>query len=187
MANIDAPNGLSAVRHYTGAETRTNSYKIASGLAENIGFGAAVKSTGTNKRVQLAGVGDTIRGVFQGVQYRDTLGNIQFAKNWVSGTATLNSEDAEALVYDDPNILFSIQASGAFEGANIGLNADLTAGTATSTGLSTAEVDSTTFTTATAQVKVIDYVRDDVNEVTTNARLLVLINEHELRSPTAGV
>lgn len=187
MANIDSPNGLDAERHYGGAEVRTSEYRIASGLAENIGLGAAVKSTGTNKRISLAAPGDTLRGVFAGVHYIDTNGEPQFSKNWISGTLTLNGADAKALVYDDPMILFRVQASDAFAETNIGLNADLTTGTASSTGISTAEVDSTTFTTAAAQVKVIDYVRDDVNEVTTHAKLLVLINEHELKASTAGV
>lgn len=186
MANVDAPSGLIADRHLLGSEVRTNNYAIASGLAENIGLNAAVKSTGTGKRVSLAAAGDTLRGVFAGCQYQDVSGNVVFSKNWVSGTVTLNSADATALVYDDPWILFQTQASGAFTAADIGLNADLTTGAA-SNGVSTAEVDSTTFTTAAAQVKVYDYVRDDSNEVTTNAKLLVLLNEHEIKAQTAGV
>lgn len=187
MANVDAPNGLEAVRSYLGGEVQTRQYYIASGLAENIGFNAPVKSTGTGKRIQLATPGDTLQGVFAGVNYTDVYGTPQFSKNWVSGTLTLNSADAQALVYDNPNILYEVQASGAFSEADIGLNADLTAGTASSTGISTAEVDSTTFTTVTAQVRIVDYLRDGQNEATTNAKLLVLINESVFKAPTVGV
>lgn len=186
MANVDAPSGLKAVRHLQGNEMRTKEYRIESGLAENIGLNATVKSTGTTKRVALAASGDTIRGVFAGVRYTDTNGSVVFAKNWVSGTATLGSAEAIALVYDDPHILYEVQTDGAFAQADIGLNADLTTGAA-SNGISTQEVISTSVTTATAQVKIYDYVRDDVNEVTTNAKVLVLLNEHELNAPTAGV
>jgi len=186
MANIDNPTGLTAVRHLFGNDMRLETYRVASGLAENIGNGAPVKSTGTGKRVQLAAPGDAIRGVFAGVEWVDSTGQPQYAPNWTSGTVTKGSVDAVALIYDDPAILFAVQASAGFAEANVGANADLTANGVNSSGLSTAEVDSATFTTASAQVRIYDYVRDDINEVTTNAKLLVLINEHELKT-TAGV
>lgn len=186
MANTDAPNGFRPVRHYLGAEVQTRKYFIASGLAENIGLNDAVKSTGTNKRVAKAAAGDTLRGVFAGVEYTDTNGSVIFSKNWVSGTNTLDSADAVALVYDDPFVLFEAQASGSFAEANIGLNADIIVAGPTN-GVSESEVDSTTFTTAAAQVKIVDYVRDGRNEATTNAKLLVMINEHEFKGSTAGV
>lgn len=186
MANTDNPNGLRPVRHYLGAEVQTRPYRIASGLAANIGLNDPVKSTGTTKRVTVATAGDTIRGVFAGVQYTDTNGNVIFSKNWVSGTATKDSAEAVALVYDDPWILYEAQTDGAFAETNIGLNADLVFGTPVN-GVSIVEVDNTTYTTAAAQVKIVDYVRDGINEATTNAKLLVLINEHEFKGSTAGV
>lgn len=186
MANINNPNGLFPVRHLFGNDMRTEAYGIASGLTENIGLGAPVKSTGTGKRIQLGAPGDTLRGVFGGVEWIDATGTPQYAPNWTSGTVTKGGVDAVALVYDDPNILFQAQASGAFALANVGANADLTANGVNATGLSTAQVDSGTFTASSAQVRIYDYVRDDINEVGANAKLLVLINEHELKG-TAGV
>jgi len=187
MANVNAPNGLTPVGHLLGGEIRVKKYRIASGLAENIGFGAPVKSTGTTKRIQLAAASDVLRGVFAGVKYTDSNGNTTFSKNWVSGTTTLNSAEAEAYVYDDPWIIYEVQADGTFAEADIGLNADLTTGAASS-GISTAEVDlATKATTAALQVKILDYVRREDNEVGADTKLLVLINEHELKATTAGV
>lgn len=187
MANPDAPNGLRPVRHYLGGEVQTRKYKIASGLAANIALNDPVINTGTNKRVTIAAAGNTLQGVFAGVQYTDTNGNIVFSKNWVSGTDTLDSVDADALVYDDPWIMYEAQVSGAFAEANIGLNADLLIA-APVNGISAVEVDSTTYTTAVAtQVKVVDYVRDGRNEATTNAKVLVLLNEQNFRAPSGGV
>lgn len=186
MANPNSKHGLVPVRHYLGAEIQARPYKIASGLASAIGFGSPVKSTGTTKRVTIASAGDTLIGVFAGVQYVDTNGDIKFSKNWVASTATLNSAEATAYVYDDPWILFECQASLGFANADIGGNADLTAESVSSTGMSTVGVDSATYASTTAQVRIVDYVRDDQNEVGDYAKLLVLINEHELKS-TAGV
>lgn len=186
MANTNVPTGLTPIRHLFGNDMRLERYFVASALAENIGINAPVKSTGTGKRVQLAAPGDTIRGVVAGFEWVDSTGQPQYAPNWTSGTVTKGSVDAVALVYDDPAILFAVQASGAFAETNVGLNADLTANGVNASGMSTVNADSATFTTASAQVRVYDYVRDDINEVTTNAKLLVLINEHELKQ-TAGV
>lgn len=187
MANIDAPSGLIPRRSFVGgAEVQTRPYYIQSGLAANIGLYSPVKPTGTAKRVTLGVPGDTLVGSFAGVTYTDTTGTVVYSKNWVSGTATLNSVDAIALVYDDPQTLFEVQASAAFTSGDIGLNADLTSDVPTG-GVSRAEVDSTTFTTAIAQVKILDVIRDDSNEITANAKLLVQINEHAYRGATAGI
>lgn len=188
MPNANAPFGLQADRNLLGNELRAKEYFIASGLAANIGLNSAVKSTGTNKRITpLTAAGDAIRGVFTGVRYTDTNGLPVFSKNWVAGTVTLNSADAVALIYDDPNILYRCAVSGAFGEANVGKNANLTADGSLN-GMSTAAVDSTTFTTATAtSVKVYDYVRNDINEVGPFAQVYVLLNVSELKSGTPAI
>lgn len=148
MANRNAPFGFKPFKHLMGGTIRASDrYRIASALASNIGHGSRVVETGTsdadgNPRVDLAAVDGPCTGVFIGCSYRDSRGDQQFSRNWVSGTATYNSEPAVALVIDDPNVTYLAQMSLALVAANIGLRADLTAESVNSLGQSTQAVDS---------------------------------------------
>lgn len=185
MPNQDTPNGLKAVRHYGGGEVRTNDYRIASGLAANIFTGDPVKTIGTGKRITVCAATDAAVGVFQGVFYVAADGTPTFARYWATGTVTSATVDAVALVYDDPNILFEIQASDALVAADIGAVANYAAGAgSTLTGISGFELDSASITVATntSTMKIIELVPRDDNAYGANARVHVLINKHELAS-----
>ena len=139
MANRDGPYGFRPHKHLTGGEIRTSRYKIATGLAENIRTGDAVEMTGTGRNIALSAAGnvDTV-GVFAGVQYVNAQGEQKFAKMWTTGMA---GTEIEALVWDDPNILFKAQCDTLAEG-DVGALADLAAGTGSdATGNSGAYVD----------------------------------------------
>jgi len=189
MANTDAPFGLRPVRHYFGGLVRANEYRIEGGLASNIFRGDPVKSTGTTKRIDVAAAGDTMLGVFDGCQYIDTQGNVVYSQFWPTGQTVQTGSEVLAFVYDDPHILFEVQMDGAFAATDIGELTDLVSGSGnTLTGTSAFEADSSEISdTGDIGVKIMDYVRDGSNEVGTNARVLVLINEHELNSSVAGV
>lgn len=183
MANANAPFGFEAVRHYAGGLVRSNFYRIASGLAANIYTGDLVKTTGTTKRVTVCTAGDRNVGVFRGTNYPASDGSIVFDKRWPTGTVTGGTVEAEAMVIDDPLVLFKAQYAGTLAETDIGQQADMLASTAGSatTGISGQQVD----TVGQAGLKVIDYVRDSRNEVGQYAKVLVLINEHE-NGPTAS-
>ena len=189
MANIDAPFGLRPVRHYGGGLVRANEYQIASGYASNIFSGSPVKSVGTNKRIQLGTAGDTLVGVFGGVQMVDATGDIKYLQHWPANQTLKAGSIAKALVYDDPLILFEIQASGAFAAADIGQMANLTAESGdVTTGRSTVEIDSATIAQANdIQVKIIELAPKDDNNFGANAIAHVLINEHEMRAAMTAV
>ena len=51
-----------------------------------------------------------------------------WAKQWVGGTVTLGSVPAEAFVYTDLNIVFSVQLSGAYVAADVQQFSDVVAG-----------------------------------------------------------
>jgi len=190
MANPDAPFGLRPVRHYFGGLVRANEYRIAGGLGADIFRGDPVKSTGTTKQITVAGAGDTLLGVFDGCQYVDTQGNVVYSHYWPSGQTIKAGTEVLAWVYDDPHILFEVQMDGAFAVTDIGNVTDLVDNGSgnTTTGVSTFEADSSEIgDTGDIQVKIVDYVRDGRNEVGTNARVLVLLNEHELKSSVSGV
>jgi hypothetical protein len=59
--------------------------------------------------VNQAGATSTPIGVFYGVYYTATDGTPTFSKVWTADTATQGSADAEALVYNDPGIVYEAQ------------------------------------------------------------------------------
>lgn len=126
MPNLDAPNGLVPVRHLKGGTIRYDGkYTIASALAEDIFLGDPVALVGTGTNIRLAVGGPmspdaAILGVFAGAQYTDPQGEPRWVKQWVSGTTTLGGVDAEAFVYTDPDVIYSIQVAGSITAADIG-------------------------------------------------------------------
>lgn len=184
MANVDQPSGFRPYKHYSGGVIRSNPYKIASGYNTAIYSGDMVKtSPATNRRVAVCAAGDRMIGAFNGVRYIASDGSVVFSRHWTASTATSGSADATCYVFDDPNILFHTQYAGTLAETDIGTQGDMVsthAGSAT-TGQSGQELD----TVGQAGLKLIDYVRDGVNEVGLNAKVLVLINEHE-NGPTAS-
>jgi hypothetical protein len=196
MANINAPSGLRAVRHMMGGVVRANQYAIAPGLASNIFTGDPVKTdqtgvgAGTGKAITVCGATDVAVGVFYGCQYQEADGNIVFRRYWPSGQTTLTNSAITAYVYDDPHILFEIQASGSFAATNVGSEAPylLTTAGSTATGQSGAQLDSGNYTTSgTSNLKIIELANRSDNAYGTNAKVLVLINKHELNAAVAAV
>ena len=192
MANVDAPFGLRPAFHLTGGVIRTREYNMASGLSKNLFTGdVVIRSTTTNRITAFDSQSDSTKivGVFAGCRYTASDGTPVFSPKWVSGTTTLGSGEATALVYDDPFIVYEIQedgAGGAAGVAAIGVSADLvlTAGSST-TGQSAFELDSSDAGTG-LNLFILDYVRRPDNDPTlANAKFLVLLNEHSFRN--AGV
>lgn len=190
MANVNAPMGLRTIRHYMGGLVRLNEYQIASALGSNIFDGDLVKSTGTTKQITVCAAGDRSVGVFRGVRYQETDGNYVFRRYWPSGTTLLTGSTCYALVNDDPHTLFAIQCSAGFAVTDVGSVTDITAATAgsTATGQSGMQADSTLFSASgSAQLKIIELVNSPDNAYGTNAKVAVLINEHELNAAMTAV
>lgn len=150
MPNLDAPNGFVPVRHLNGGTVRyTGGFTIDSAQASNIFLGDAVIAdatpTGDGNNIDVAVAGGELIGIFAGCQYTAANGDVVWAKQWVSGTATLGGAPAEAFVYVDPNIVFSVQVDGTIANTDIGNFADLVAGAGNaSTGVSGFELSATT-------------------------------------------
>ena len=92
-------------------------------------------------------------------------------------------------VADDPNTEFLIQedaVGGALAAADVGLNADLIAGSAsTAYSQSGWQLDtSTKATTNTLQLKILGFAQKVGNEIGANAKVRVKINLHGLNNPT---
>ena len=185
--NADRPFGFIAVRHYFGGLVRASAYSIASGLAQDLFYGDPVKSTGTGKNITIAAAAGRALGVFAGVQYVDSNGDVRWEPKWVSGTVIETGSKVVAWVYDDPGILFEIQADGAVVAADIGATADYVLGAGDAkTGRSRYELDSSDIGTG-ANLKIIELVDRPDNAFGTNAKVHVLINEHELKSDMTAV
>lgn len=193
MANPNQAVGLQPWRHAAGGVIRTNAYAIASALAANIYRGSAVKPSTTTKRIDVCAAGDRVIGVFKGVSYVDANGDSQYRPYWATGQTTKGSADAEAMIFDDPFILFRVQVSGAagLIATDVGNSADvvIAAGSA-ATGNSGDMLDQATLTATVAtggQLRVEELSRETCNAFGQYAKAIVRIAEHYLStSTTAG-
>lgn len=190
MANKDIPQGLQAIRHRNGAPYNGagSLYHVAAAHAGEIAPGDPVTVTGTadtrgipDVDISTAGIANAITGVVIGI----TNGEGAVLQDDSPTLPTLT--EGYLLVEDDPDVVFEAQVSVSIAVTDISSNADLVAGAA-SINRSGWEVDSTTFGAgATKQVKVIRLVRVEDNEIGTNAKIEVMINNHTQAHNTAGV
>ena len=162
MAASAAPYGakpigtLSASGSFTG---KVQHIKIASGFDTLISWGDFVKLVAAGTIEKDAGTTTaTPVGVFMGCSYTDpTTSQPTYAQMW---TADVAASDAVAYVLTDPNVLFQMQGDGAITQAMLGSNFSIvvTAGS-TTIGRSKNAVDqSTSATTNTLPLRIIDFV-----------------------------
>lgn len=187
MANLDAPYGLRPVRHLTGGCVRTNEYTIASGYATSIFTGDPVKLVaGGSLEIAAGAVTDAI-GVFWGCSYVDGSGNQVFSKHWPASTT---ATEIKAMVYDDPDIIFQIQADATgVVAADVGAHADweIVAGS-TSVGRSKTNLDASLAIGATqAGLRVLRIVDDGENVAGAFADVEVQMAQHAFNTVGAGI
>ncbi len=186
MANSDNPNGFTPVRHMSGGTIRANGYLIESGETTAI-FSGDLVTLETDGYIEQADATDVnIVGVFGGVEYTATDGSVVFKNNWVASTATLGSNDVKAYVYDDPSIVYSAQHDGTMTTAMNGSAFDVVvaAGSATS-GRSSMEVDTSSASATSGQLKQVGLINKTGNATGANAEVEVIINEHLLKQVVA--
>jgi hypothetical protein len=198
MANVDRPNGFVPVRHKNGTPyaNQTNLYLVPVGDGTALFVGDLVKAGGTAGTAGLrvdgvdvegmptvtqAAAGDVnIVGVVVGFYPRP---NALETKHRPASTAMI------AMVADDPDLIFEVQedsVGAALAAVDVGENADVIVGSGSATtGLSAMEIDSSTHTAATAQLRIYRLVPRPNNVIGDNARWEVLINEHAFKT-TAG-
>lgn len=192
MANSDNAKGLRPVRYqggaaYTGAANR---YYVPASDGTAIYLGGLVKPAGSADASGVMSVtgnvstGNAVLGVVVGVEP-------------VTAESTIYrvaSTERYVLVADDPNLVFEIQDDsdgGDLAAANVGNTADLTGFTSGSTasGASSIEIDSSTATASgdgTEDVLILGLVQSGDNEIGTNAKWLVRLNNHFMVDAQAG-
>lgn len=184
MANTDNPSGFQPLRHRGGGVIRTSEYKIQSAYATALGTGdAVILSSGYINRA--ADNSATLLGIFAGVRYRASDGSVVFSPYWTASTATLASEDAVALVWDDPMISYRCQSDtdtayvdATHKGGVFDIELDHSASAIT--GQSGMELD--LGDTGTGQFIVLGLIDEPNNAAGVNAKLEVMIKESLLKA-----
>lgn len=184
MANSNAPYGLRPVRHLTGGLVRpSEAFSIASGYGTAMAVGDLVAKSGlgTNIVIGVNGVaGAKAIGVFAGCKYNDTLGNILYRTIWPAGQVTNGAVDAVALVYDDPNIVFRVRASGAVAKTDVGQFADYTIGVPNlALGFSQGKLNSPGIAGVLSNLKIINLLNVVGNDYGNFTEVEVLLSFHE--------
>ena len=184
---VSKPYGLKPInliggQVYAGA---TRQYNIASGDSTSIFYGDIVKLTTdgvvTKDTMTTAASGSTI-GVFMGCSYVNAQGQTIFAQYFPGGTTAPTGTAITAYVVDDPDVCFKVAyvsgttvvdyVSRAVIGSNMTLvqNAGVTA-----TGDSQVAV-TTSATTSTLPIRVVDVVPDTANSSGNFCELVVKFN-----------
>jgi hypothetical protein len=165
---LDAPYGLKPINLIGGApfSGSTRLVKIASGYATDLLVGDVVKLTTDGSVIKDTGTATaTPLGVFLGCQYTNPSTNQPiFTNYWPASTS---ASDAYAVVMDNPDALFKIAiVSSGTTISTVGRTAIGNNGTlvqnagSTATGVSRVALSSTTATTNTLPVRIIDVVPD---------------------------
>ena len=184
MANQDAAFGFRPARHLTGGQVRTEEANIANNYNTAIYTGQVVTAV-TAGGITAAAAGDVQQaGVFGGVFYTDPTTSKPTWKAYYPGSIT--ASDIVANVYADPQIIYEGQHDGTATVANNNhANHDhVGTGGSTINGQSSAEIDSSTYTTtATGTFTQIGTSKDpdnqDLTAANSNAYVVANTGEHK--------
>ena len=160
MSATNAPFGLRPAFHPSGLDrAQALAGGIPSAYSSDILKGQAVlyvAGSGTIEPVNATG--DALSGAFAGVEWTDTTGRRRVSNYWPANTA-YQTGSCVAYFYNDPNIVYEIQADGSVAQTSIGLDANLSNFAAGSnvTGLSQATMAATPLSTgAQGQLQILD-------------------------------
>lgn len=200
MSTVSAPYGLRPVRllggqPYAGAireiKMTTNSATgIFTGDLVSVTSGEPAAATATPTTTRSA---NTPVGVCVGVRYTDVTTKQEYHTQYFpAGGITTGHTNVYIKVCEDPDVVFMVQADGAMDRGDIGLNAALknfSAGS-TTTGLSGVQIDSATEAlTATLAVRIVDVVESGQSTSgDAYTDMLVVFNQgvHALRNSTGA-
>jgi hypothetical protein len=197
MANVDRPNGLRPVKHFTGApyNGQANRYSALATDSSVIMVGDIVQLDSTDSgnataypAVKRLAAGDSSSANAVGVVVGFTIDPTALNTPQYRAASTART----LLVADSPDIVFEINEDadgGALANTSLGLNAAVTttAGS-TTTGSSGMELDaSTAATEATLPLKIVGFSdREDNERGVANAKVLVTLNKHLFRGGQVG-
>lgn len=160
MSATSAPFGLRPAFHPSGLDrAQALAGGIPSAYATDILKGQAVLYVAGSGVIEpVNATGDAVSGAFAGVEWTDTTGRRRVSNYWPANTA-YETGSCVAYFYNDPNIVYEIQAAGSIAQTAIGLDANLSnfAAGSTTTGLSQATLNASVLSTGVqGQVQVLD-------------------------------
>ena len=191
MVNIDRPNGLRPIRTLSGSpwSSSVEEFEVDSSNGTAIFIGDLVKQE-DDGNVAPAGAGGAVIGVCVGVKVNRDIAATEYPGYLPASTA------GTVQVVTAPDCVYEIQedsVGGAMVLTNIGSNGDVAAGAgSTTTGRSSYELDSSDViandaSAATAQLRVIRLSTRQDNEIGTEAKWEVRINEHQRADSNIGL
>ena len=163
MTATAAPFGLRPAMHGSGGVIRPSRRAIDPAYTTALykGTPVLIAADGT-VNVAVANSG-RVDGVFAGCEYTDSTGKRNISNFW---PGTSGCTDIVAWVYDDPNLVFEVQANGTLASTTLaggyGVAASPGSGSA-QTGLSSASLDIATAGTTSKQMIVVDVAAAEDN------------------------
>lgn len=160
MSATNAPFGLRPAFHPSGLDrAQALAGGIPSAYSSDILKGQAVLYVAGSGVIEpVNATGDALSGAFAGVEWTDTTGRRRVSNYWPANTA-YQTGSCVAYFYNDPNIVYEIQADGSVAQTAIGLDANLSNFAAGSnvTGLSQATMAATPLSSgAQGQLQILD-------------------------------
>jgi len=160
MSATNAPFGLRPAFHPSGLDrAQALAGGIPSAYNTDILKGQAVLYVAGSGVIEpVNATGDAVSGAFAGVEFTDTTGRRRVSNYWPANTA-YQTGSCVAYFYNDPNIVYEIQADGSVAQTSIGLDANLSNFAAGSnvTGLSQATLNASILSTGVqGQVQILD-------------------------------
>lgn len=160
MSATSAPFGLRPAFHPSGLDrAQALANGIPSGYSSDILKGQPVLYVAGSGVIEpVNATADAVSGAFAGVEWTDTTGRRRVSNYWPANTA-YQTGSCVAYFYNDPNIVYEIQAAGSIAQTSIGLDANFSnfAAGSTTTGLSQATLNATVLATGVqGQVQILD-------------------------------
>ena len=160
MSATNAPFGLRPAFHPSGLDrAQALANGIPSAYNTDILKGQAVLYVAGSGVIEpVNATSDPLSGAFAGVEWTDTTGRRRVSNYWPANTA-YQTGSCVAYFYNDPNIVYEIQADGSVAQTALGLDANLSNFAAGSnvTGLSQATMVATPLSTGTqGQLQILD-------------------------------
>lgn len=160
MSATSAPFGLRPAFHPSGLDrAQALANGIPSGYSSDILKGQPVLYVAGSGVIEpVNATGDAVSGAFAGVEWTDTTGRRRVSNYWPANTA-YQTGSCVAYFYNDPNIVYEIQAAGSIAQTSIGLDANFSNFAAGSnvTGLSQATLNASVLATGVqGQVQILD-------------------------------
>lgn len=182
MSATNAPFGLRPAFHPSGLDrAQALAGGIVSAYANSILKGQPVKYVTGGTIEEVTGT-EAFVGAFAGVEWTDTTGRRRVSNYWPALTS-YETGSCVAYFYNDPNIVYEIQADGAVAQSSIGDEANfvnLTAGS-TVTGLSQCRLNSTLVgANNSGQMRIVDiapYPGNDWGDAFTIVRVTVAAHQ----------